>query len=215
MRKTVTNLLVVTALVLLALPFALYAVERGLLFGTLEERQRSHLFDTGAWVPSFSIYAHMLTGAAITILAPLQLLRGVRRRWPRWHRVSGYVVLLLACLTAIEGLLYILWQGTVGGWVMSLGFSIYGLLMLICAVRTVQLARRRDPGHGLWAERLVILALASWLYRVHYGVWEIATGGLWSEPDFSGLFDLVQVFAFYLPYLILHAMWRRRKPVAY
>ena len=92
---------------------------------------------------------------------------------------------------------------------MDWGFGLYGGLMALAAVQTVRLARRRDPRHRLWAERLVILALASWLYRVHYGIWEIATGGAGSRPDFSGPFDLVQVFAFYLPYLAIHA-WIRR-----
>jgi hypothetical protein len=57
---------------------------------------------------------------------------------------------------------------------------------------------------------MVVLALSSWLYRVHYGLWFLVTGGLGSEPDFSGLFDRVQVFAFYLPYLLALEIWLRR-----
>jgi hypothetical protein len=151
----------------------------------------------------------MVTGGLITSLAPLQLLRVVRHRLAVVHRLSGYAVALLAAVTGTSGLIYIVTQGTIGGVVMDIGFGVYGGLMVVAAWKTVTLARARDPGHPLWAQRLVILAVASWLYRVHYGLWEILTGGLGSAPDFSGPFDQVQVFAFYVPYLVLHDLWWR------
>jgi hypothetical protein len=52
---------------------------------------------------------------------------------------------------------------------------------------------------------LVLFALASWLY----GVWKITSGGQGRRADFSGLFDQVQGFAFYPPYLAIH-IWIRR-----
>ena len=58
---------------------------------------------------------------------------------------------------------------------------------------------------------LIILALASWLYRVHYGLWEVLIDGAGSRPDFSGPFDVIQVFAFYLPYLAVHHLWWRAR----
>ncbi|MEO0910923.1 MAG: DUF2306 domain-containing protein, partial [Pseudomonadota bacterium] len=76
----------------------------------------------------------------------------------------------------------------------------------------VKLARHRDPGHREWALRLVVLALGSWLYRVHYGIWYLLTDGMYSEPDFSGAFDIIQTFAFYLPYLLLLEIWMRSRP---
>lgn len=213
-KGDVGNALWVAALVVMSVPFALYAFERGLAVGSFDEQTTSRLFHDAAPVSNLAIYGHMIAGAVITALAPLQLLSAVRARWPAVHRLSGYLVAAAAAFTAFGGLYYILVQGTIGGWIMDAGFGLYGALMLLTVVRTVQLARQRDPRHRLWAERLVILALASWLYRVHYGIWDIATGGIGSNPAFSGPFDIVQVFAFYVPYLLLHAwFWQRRSSV--
>ncbi|WP_227271711.1 DUF2306 domain-containing protein [Roseobacter weihaiensis] len=210
-KASLLNALLVLVLCLFAVPFAIYAVGRGFDVGEMQEQLSSRLFHSGAGLSNAAIYGHMVAGGIITALAPLQLLRVVRRRAPVLHRISGYLVAGLSVLTGAGGLYYIAMQGTIGGPVMDLGFGLYGALMLFGAFKTVQLARIRHPDHRLWAERLVILALASWLYRVHYGLWEITTGGIGSRPDFSGPFDLVQVFAFYLPYLALHAwVWHRR-----
>ena len=61
--------------------------------------------------------------------------------------------------------------------------------------------------------RLFVLVLGSWLYRVHYGLWYLATDGLASTPEFTGTFDRVQNVAFYLPYLVLLEIWLRTRPV--
>ena len=210
-KSTVLNAVWVGLVVLVASPFAVYAIERAVaVLGPLEQSS-TRFFHAAEPLATISIYAHMLTGGIITLLAPLQLVTGIRQRWPALHRVLGRVVAGLAVITAVGGLGYIALFGTIGGTFMNAGFALYGVLMLLSAGMTVRYAMRRDPRHRLWAERLVILALASWLYRVHYGIWELTTGGIGTRPDFSGLFDQVQVFAFYLPYLLIHAwFWQLR-----
>jgi hypothetical protein len=95
---------------------------------------------------------------------------------------------------------------------MDIGFALYGLLLLLAALQTIRHARaRRFALHQTWALRLFWLALASWLYRVHYGLWYLATDGLWSNPQFTGGFDLVQNFAFYLPYLLGVEVYLKRR----
>ncbi|AEI92335.1 DUF2306 domain-containing protein [Roseobacter litoralis] len=210
-KRPVGNTLFVAVLILFALPFAYYALARGMALNDPGEQALSRLFHGGAALSNIAVYGHMIAGGLITALAPLQLSRVLRQRAALLHRILGYVLVSAAVLTSLGGLMYIALQGTIGGPVMSTGFALYGILMLLAAVQTVRYARLRHPLHRLWAERLVILALASWLYRVHYGVWEILTGGLGSRDDFSGPFDVIQVFAFYLPYLALHGwLWRRR-----
>lgn len=205
------NLLFVAALIAVALPFAIHAMDRGSDLGATGEQLTSRLFHPGQRASNLAIYGHMVAGGLIMCLAPLQMLSVIRRRLPVLHHASGYAVAGLALTTGMAGLWYIVTQGTIGGRVMDLGFGLYGVLMAVSAVRAVQYARLRDPRHRLWAERLVILAMASWLYRVHYGLWEIFTGGAGSLPDFTGPFDVIQVFAFYLPYLLLHSLlWSRR-----
>lgn len=202
------------ALVLLgatiALPFAVYALSRGFSVTDAQERLTSRFWSQDALLATSLIYGHMISGAAIMVLAPLQMIGPIWRKAPKAHHTMGYIVTGLAVMTGASGLIYIGLRGTIGGMVMNAGFGFYGALMLFCAFRTVLAARAREPQHELWAQRLVILALASWLYRLHYGLWEIATGGAGSNPDFTGLFDRLQVFAFYLPYLALHNWWWNR-----
>jgi hypothetical protein len=96
---------------------------------------------------------------------------------------------------------------------MDLGFGTYGALLALSAARAWQSAREgRFARHREWGLRLIVLALGSWLYRVHYGLWELATGGLGRAEDFSGWFDRVQVWAFFAPYLIaLEWTFRRER----
>lgn len=213
-KNAVVNALWIGLLMLVAAPFAIYALERGTAVLAPAEQATSRFFHADDPFGTAGIYGHMVTGGLITLLAPVQLVTHFRQRWPALHRALGRLVATLAAATAVGGLGYIALHGTIGGALMDIGFGLYGGLMLLSAGMTVRYAVRRDPRHRLWAERLVILALASWLYRVHYGIWEIATGGIGTRPDFSGLFDQVQVFAFYLPYLAIHAwLWQSRTAV--
>ncbi len=210
-RAAAWNAVWVFLLILTSVPFALYALDRGLAVADAVEQASARLFHAVDLAASAGIYGHMIAGALAMVLAPVQLLGFVRSRLPALHRMAGYALAVLATLTALGGIAYIARQGSIGGPVMSVGFTLYGLLMLLSVVQTVRYAVRRDPRHRLWAERLVILVMASWLYRVHYGLWEILTGGVGSNADFTGPFDRVQVFAFYLPYLAVHAWcWQHR-----
>ncbi|WGH78381.1 DUF2306 domain-containing protein [Jannaschia ovalis] len=196
-------------LILLVLPFVLYAVGRGLDFGDPDERAASR-FLSGGPAADLAIYAHMALGGALTGLAPLQLLTAGRARWRRLHRWNGRAVAVLAVLTGLGGLVYIAAQGTIGGPDMTAAFSLYGFLLLGAAVMTWRSARARAPEHPVWAGRLVILAVASWIYRLHYGIWVTAVGEVGMAPDFSGAFDRVNVWAFFLPYLLAYELLRPR-----
>lgn len=211
MRYVTLLLSILTPLLLvyLASGFAVYAFTRGLNLSLVSEINYSRLLNDGAWLSNLSIYGHMIVGAGLTVLAPLQLIGPLRRQIPLVHKTAGYVTVALAVLAAIGGLIYILAQGTIGGPVMDIGFGLYGVLLGLSAVQTVRLARLRNPKHQEWALRLVVLALGSWIYRLHYTIWYQLTGGAYIEPGFTGWFDMVQTVAFYLPYLLLLEIWFR------
>jgi hypothetical protein len=44
---------------------------------------------------------------------------------------------------------------------------------------------------------------------MHYAIWYGLTGGALSNDSFTGPFDLVQVVAFFMPYLLLAELWMR------
>ncbi|MEM9795823.1 MAG: DUF2306 domain-containing protein [Pseudomonadota bacterium] len=199
-------------LILLPLPFVLHALDRGWSLGDPLAMAQSRLFHPGAALGNIAIHGHMVLGGVLTLLAPLQLVSVVRRRWPRLHHWNGRIVASAAILTGLGGLIYIVGHGTIGGWSMSFGFALYGLLMIVVALLAIRTAMARSPDHPLWAGHLVILALASWIYRVHYGLWVGLVGEVATNPDFTGTFDRVQNWAFYLPYMaIWHLIWLRRR----
>lgn len=198
-------------LALLLLPFALYSVDFGQA-GLRNDLDEPHYLRSTQWAANLAIFTHMVTGAVITLLIPFQLIGPLRRRAPGLHRWSGRLIAIAATITALGGLIYIPLRGTIGGWPMDLGFALYGLLTLGAALQTVRHAKaKRIAQHQAWALRFFWLAIGSWLYRVHYGLWYLATDGLWSNAEFTGAFDLAQNFAFYLPYLIAVELYLRRK----
>lgn len=160
---------------------------------------------------------HFAAGGLILVLGCVQLLDGVRRQWPVLHRWIGRIYVSAALVAGIGGSAFILAKGTIGGLPMDLGFGLYGVLMVLAAVQAWRHARwRRLEAHRAWALRLFALAIGSWLYRMEYGVWMLLTGGLGHEPGFTGLFDQVMVFFFYLPNLLVVELYlqARRAGVA-
>lgn len=156
-----------------------------------------------------SLVLHLITGIIVMVMGCVQFVTVVRRRWPVVHRCIGRAYVGSAVLTAAGGLGYIALNGTIGGAVMDLGFGLYGVLVLVAAVRCLHHARARDfPRHRDWAVRLFVLIVASWLYRLEYGVAAVlGTGG--HTILFTGWFDQMMVFAFYLPNLVIAEMYLR------
>ncbi|MBE0412094.1 MAG: DUF2306 domain-containing protein [Yoonia sp.] len=211
MRRFNLQTPILFVVIALALPFAFYAANFGQAGLRAALTEPHYLFSSN--IPANnSIFSHMVAGALITLLVPLQLAAPLRRQFPRLHRWSGRLIVLAAILTAIGGLTYIILRGTIGGAAMNVGFTLYGGLTLLAATQTIRHARAgRIAQHNAWALRLFWLVLGSWLYRVHYGLWYLTTGGLWSNPEFTGGFDLVQNVAFFLPYLIGLEIYLRRR----
>jgi hypothetical protein len=154
------------------------------------------LFEARAPLGTAGIATHFAAGGIILLLGPIQLIGRIRRRWPAFHRWVGRLYVLAALLAGLGGLSFILVNGAIGGVAMNLGFGGYGVLMVIASVQTYRHARaRRLAIHRAWAIRLFALAIGSWLYRMDYGFWFLATGG--------GGFDYVMDVGFYLPNLIV------------
>ena len=83
-------------------------------------------------------------------------------------------------------------------------------------METIRHARaRRVEAHRAWALRLFALAIGSWLYRMDYGFWMLLADGAGHTEDFSGVFDKVMAFFFYLPnLLVVEAFVRARRTAA-
>jgi len=173
----------------------------------------SRVFQGGGALTNLALALHMIAGAILATGAPLQAVPIVRRRWPVLHRRFGYALFVLAIVTGLGGLVYIALQGTIGGWWMSVWFTVYGVALLWAAVNTIYYALAKDLGrHFDWAVYLIILAVGSWIYRMHYVIWFAFTGGVASNETLTGVFDRFQVVGFFVPYLLIaQILLRRRK----
>lgn len=199
-------------LLLHSLPFAIWAMHSGVLALVGPDLSDNRFYTPGGTVTNIAIFAHMFLGALLMVFVPLQFWPGLRTRFVAYHRWSGRLLCMGSAMVGLAGLAYILVRGTIGGFWMDIGFGVYGLLVCLSAVQAIRHARMRDfAAHRRWALRVLVLTFGSWLYRLHYGVWYFFTEGLASTPEFDGTFDLVQNFAFYLPYLLLLELWLRRE----
>lgn len=162
------------------------------------------LYDQGNTGSTTGIGLHFLAGGLILVLGCTQMLAWIRKNYPTVHRVSGRIYILAALLAAIGGLTFIFLKGTIGGAVMDVGFTGYGLLMGWAALETARHARAGRMGkHRAWGIRLFALAIGSWLYRMDYGFYIGFGGSDGHTADFTGWFDYFMDFWFYLPNLVV------------
>jgi hypothetical protein len=170
------------------------------------------LYDQRNMAALLTIAAHFATGAIILILGPVQLIGGLRRRWPWIHRWLGRIYVFTAAVTGLGGLGFIVSKGTIGGAPMNIGFGLYGALMILAAVKTYRNAcRRRWDEHRAWAIRLFALAIGSWLYRMEYGFWinALAPAPIGHLVNYRGPLDVVMSFFFYMPNLAVAELFLR------
>ncbi|PSJ42296.1 hypothetical protein C7I55_06475 [Sphingomonas deserti] len=174
------------------------------------------LHDPATPLATAAIGAHFVAGGILLLLGPVQLIGRLRRALPAVHRWLGRVYVLCAGAAGLGGLAFILAKGTIGGPVMSGGFALYGLLMLVAAIATYRHARAgRTDRHRAWAIRLFALTVGSWLYRMEYGFWFMAVGRVGHSSDFSGWFDAIMCVFFYLPNLAVAELFiRARRPAS-
>ena len=177
-----------------------------------------HLYVANEPLANYSMGIHFTSGVLLIVLGPLLLSSQLRSSRPALHRLMGRTYLLLALTSSLYGLLFIALRGCVGGWPMSVGFSVFGLLTLLSLHKAGYYARTRQIAlHRAWALRLFALGIAPLLYRTEYGLWALLNGGEvvgHVSTYFSGWFDYLMDFFFYLPNLLFVEWHLRRERVA-
>ncbi len=170
------------------------------------------LYQKGASTATTGIGLHFAAGAVILLLGNIQLIESIRVRYPAFHRWTGRIYILSSVLAAVGGLVFIVVKGTIGGRIMNIGFSLYGILMLIAGIETYRhAAARRIDTHRAWGLRLYALAIGSWLYRMDYGFWVQLTDGLGHSSDFEGPFDKLMSFFFFVPNILIAELFIRSR----
>ncbi len=115
---------------------------------------------------------HIALATVITIGDPLQLIKKLRNKFRKAHRVSGLIYITSAFLISIAGF-YLVWvKGSVGGLVGSIFISINGILIFICAFYAFKKAvNKQFAEHQKWAIRLFFAMSGVWFFRVLLMLW--------------------------------------------
>lgn len=168
------------------------------------------LYQRGGMSANSGIGLHFAAGGIILVLGSIQLMEGVRVKYPVFHRWIGRIYVGASLLAAVGGLVFIFVRGTIGGITMDIGFSLYGILMFLAGAETFRHARAgRIEIHRAWALRLYALAIGSWLYRMDYGFWLLLADGAGHLQNFEGPFDKIMAFWFYVPNLLVAELFIR------
>lgn len=111
-------------------------------------------------------FAHLIPGALLLLLAPLQFSRLLRTRHPAVHRWSGRLLLAMVAVAGASGI-YLGLAKPYGGAVESVAATLFGAFFLFAAVRGFMAIRSRDVRrHREWMIRMFTLAAAISVIRI-------------------------------------------------
>lgn len=157
---------------------------------------------------------HMALAAVITIGGPLQLMKKVRTKFPKFHRINGRIYIFAAFLISVAGL-YLAWvRENVGGQIGAIFNTINASVIIVCAFYTVRLAlARKLKQHRKWAIRLFLAMSGVWFFRVFLMLWLT----IWQAPvgfdmdSFQGpALDMISTFSYVLPVLFAELYFRAK-----
>lgn len=153
-----------------------------------------------------AVAMHLASAAVIMLAGAVQLIPGLRNRFPRFHRWNGRIYMLTALTLSAAGLYMTWFRKTVGDIPQHLGSTLNAILIWLCAAMALRYAIGRDfKAHRVWALRLFLVVSASWTLRISFFLILAIFGPVGFDPGtFSGPFLTFMSFAQYLvPLLIL------------
>lgn len=136
---------------------------------------RGHV--AGDTLGNLAMVVHVLIAAIVTLGGPLQLLPGLRARFPAFHRFNGRLYLATIVTASVSGLFLVWTRSGNASFLQHLTISINAVLILIAAWYSVRHAMAGEQGaHRRWALRLFLLVSGSWFFRVMLMFWIIVNG---------------------------------------
>lgn len=149
---------------------------------------------------------HVAGAATALLIAPFQVLPGLRARRPGLHRVMGRIYVAGCLAGGIGGL--VLAFGSTAGPIATAGFGLLALAWLATTVQAWRMAlARRVAEHRAWMIRSMALTLAAVTLRLY-----LPFAALGPIP----FFDAYRVIAFlcWVPNLLLAEVWLKRRGLA-
>lgn len=131
----------------------------------------------GDSIGNAALAAHLALAILITVGGPLQLVPGMRTRWPALHRWIGRSYLTVAVLTSVAGVFMVWTRNVSGDLPQHIGVTLNAVLIVACAALALHHALRRQiVAHRKWALRLFIVVSGSWFFRVGLLFWLMVNG---------------------------------------
>lgn len=146
---------------------------------------------------------HVAGAATALLIAPFQVLPGLRARRPGLHRVMGRIYVAGCLAGGIGGL--VLAFGSTAGPIATAGFGLLALAWLATTVQAWRMAlARRVAEHRAWMIRSMALTLAAVTLRLY-----LPFAALGPIP----FFDAYRAIAFlcWVPNLLLAEVWLKRR----
>jgi hypothetical protein len=161
----------------------------------------AHGYESGATMGNAALAGHIIFATVISIAGALQLIPGVRNRFPAFHRWNGRLFALAAFTQAVTGI-YLTLSGRrlVGDTTQHVVSVLGAVLIIFCAVMALRFAIARNfTTHRRWALRLFLVASASWFIRLGFTLTLILFGPIgFDSTTFSGPLLTFWTFAQYL-----------------
>ena len=162
-RETLLRILIWIALVLLVITLLVFSFIRSfdlyqsLVTGTLPPEGS---IEAGYAGQPLLTYLHILPGILFILLGALQFIRPIRNRYPRFHRRTGRVYLILGFVIGVTALIM---SVTVrfGGWVETGAVLLFGSFFLVSLYRAWRHVQKKEyDRHGEWMIRAYSIGLA-------------------------------------------------------
>jgi uncharacterized membrane protein len=115
----------------------------------------------GLWHYRVAFFAHVFTAPLCLLAGFTQFSKGLRRKWPRVHRVSGWIyVASVVLIAAPSGFVMGIYAN--GGWPSQIAFCVLGILWFVFTMQSLRKALQHDfEAHRAWMIRSFALAMSA------------------------------------------------------
>ncbi|MEQ1586750.1 MAG: DUF2306 domain-containing protein [Cyclobacteriaceae bacterium] len=136
-------------------------------------RLKQTAIETGWYLPAY--YSHVLISAVILIIGFVQVLKSIRKHWPKIHRYLGMVYIMGILFFAAPGGFVMSLFINRGPWVLA-SFITQCTLWFYFTVVAYQKARSKDfESHEHWIWRSFALTLAAITLRIYIFIFSFST----------------------------------------
>jgi uncharacterized membrane protein len=173
----------------------------------------THGYVPGDRVGNFAVMMHIGSAVVLMLSGAVQLVPGVRARFPVFHRWNGRTYMLTVVTLSLAGL-YMTWiRGSVGDLSVHLASTLNVVLIWVSAGLALRYALARNfSTHRRWALRLFLVASASWFFRLMFFLYLLVFGQTGFDPTtFRGPVLTIMAYAqFLVPLAVLEIYLRAR-----